>query len=100
MNGDGLHELVRGLPGGDGAILDRTGRILAEPGGMTAMASKFLDLPGEQILVFHEDGRVEVWADRNARDSEQAKARYGQRFYRLNQAQTANGYNFTNLGGL
>ncbi|UQZ86345.1 hypothetical protein SK3146_05638 [Paenibacillus konkukensis] len=79
LNGDGLHELVRG---GDGEVLDRHGRSFGHVGGTVAMASKSMDLPGEQLLCFYPDGMIRVWADANAADSEQALARYSDPFYR------------------
>lgn len=100
LNGDGIHELYRGLAEGDGAVLDRTGKILATLGGHAAMASKFMDRPGEQILAYYPDGTIRIWSDRNAADSESAKARYSHPFYRANQRLTATGYNLINLSGL
>jgi hypothetical protein len=100
VDGDGRHELVRGSPGGDGEVLDGNGKTLARLGGTTALLSKFLDLPGEQILSYYPDGTLRVWADPNARDSEAAKKRYAHPFYRANQRLTSSGANFINLGGL
>jgi hypothetical protein len=100
LNGDGVHELVRGLAEGDGSVLDRTGKPLATIGGHIAIASKFMDLHGEQVLAYHPDGTIRIWADRNAADTPAAKARYSQPFYRANQRLTATGYNLINLGGL
>jgi hypothetical protein len=100
LDGDGRHELVRGGPGGDGAVLDGLGATLGNVGGTVAMMSKFLDIPGEQLLVYYPDGTVRVWADRNARDSEAALRRYAHPYYKINQRQTGNGYNYVNLGGL
>lgn len=100
LDGDGCHELVRGGPGADGQVLDRRGTSLASVGGPVAMASKFLDLPGEQVLSYHPDGTVRFWADRNARDSAAARARVGHPFYRANQRLTAVGYNLSDLGGI
>ena len=100
LNGDGLHELVRGGPGGDGDVLDGTGAKLGNVGGTVAMMSKFLDMPGEQLLVYYPDGTVRIWADRNAKDSADATRRYQHSYYKVNQRQTGNGYNYVNLGGL
>jgi hypothetical protein len=70
-------------------------------GGLTAMASKFIDHPGEQILSYsHETGKVMVWADRNAKDNALANERYNHPFYRINRRLTACGYNLFNLGGI
>jgi hypothetical protein len=101
LNGDGIHELVRGYFEGSGDVLDRTGKILGNVGGLTAMASKFLDRPGEQILSYsHKTGKVFVWGDANAHDTQRALARYNHPFYNVNQKLTACGYNLFNLGGL
>ena len=100
LNGDGVHELVRGIAEGDGFVVDRVGKIIGNVDGHVAMASKFLDRPGEQMLCYREDGTIRIWADRSAQDTAAAKARYTHRFYRANQKLTATGYNIVNLGGI
>ncbi|MEX1238821.1 MAG: hypothetical protein WEB30_03860, partial [Cyclobacteriaceae bacterium] len=55
LNGDGVHELVREASDGiEGAILNFQGEELMKLGitEHVAMASKFLDYPGEQILTY------------------------------------------------
>jgi len=64
------------------------------------MASKFTSLPGEQILSYSKDGKIVIWADKNAKDNEVAKRRYSHPYYKINQYQTGNGYNLFTLGGL
>ena len=100
LDGDGYHELVRGVPGGDGEVLDRQGRTWGTVRGTVAMASKFLDRPGEQVLAFERDGTLRAWADGNARDGEDAMARYAHPFYKANQRLTSSGSNLCALGGL
>ncbi len=100
LNGDGVHELVRGLAEGNGEVIDKKGRVLGNIDGSAAIASKFMDHPGEQILSYGRDGIIRVWADRNAKDSIQALERYKHPFYKANQRLTATGYNIVNLGGL
>lgn len=100
LDGDGVHELVYGGPGGDGRVIDWDGKAVANVGGTVAMASKFLDHPGEQLLVFHPDGTLQVWADLNAEDGEAARTRYEEPLYRANQRLTGVGSNLSNLGGL
>jgi hypothetical protein len=100
LNGDGIHELVKGYFEGDGTVLDRRGNILGNVGGHSAMASKFIDHPGEQILSYAQDGTVRIWVDRNAHDTATAMLRYEHPFYRTNQRLTASGYNLFNLGGI
>lgn len=100
LNGDGIHELVKGYFEGDGSILDNEGNVIGNIGGLSAMASKFTDLPGEQILSYSKDGHVRIWADINAKDNKSAKFRYNHPFYKINQRQTGNGYNLFTLGGI
>jgi hypothetical protein len=100
LNGDGYHELVRGAASGDGEVLDRNGTTIATVHGAIAMASKFCSHPGEQLLSYHRDGTVRVWADRNAADSDQALARYAHPLYQANQRLTSTGANLAVLGGL
>jgi hypothetical protein len=100
LNGDGSHELVRGRASRNGEILDRHGAVLGGVGAPVAMASKFLDRPGEQLLAYYPDGTVRVWGDRNAEDSPQALARYAHPYYWSSQRLFGVGYNLTLLGGL
>jgi hypothetical protein len=100
LNGDGYHELVRGLPGHSGQVLDRLGDTVGSVGGPVAMLSKFMDHAGEQLLAYSPDGTLRVWADRNAEDGDLARARYTHPIYAANQRLTGVGYNLVNLGGL
>lgn len=100
INGDGLHELVRGMPGGNGEVLDGAGRVLGSLGGPIALASKISSHPGEQVLTYQEEGTVRIWADREAEDSPAALARYRHPFYRANQRLSSSGSNLAVLGGL
>jgi len=100
LNGDGIHELVKGYFEGDGTVLDRKGKVLGNIGGLSAMNSKFTSFPGEQILSYSKDGIIRIWADKNAEDNNRAKARYNNPFYTTNQKQTGNGYNLFTLGGI
>ncbi len=95
IDGDGYHELLK-----DGKVLDANGRTLATYSGTVAMASKILDLPGEQLLTWSPEGVLRVWSYPAARDTERARARYAHPFYKANQRLTATGYNLINLGGL
>ncbi len=100
LDGDGYHELVRGLPGQDGAVLDRHGNELGRIGGTMAMGSQFMDHPGEQVLAYYPDGTIRIWADRHAEDTPDALRRYAHPCYAANQRLTGVGYNLVNLGGL
>jgi hypothetical protein len=100
LNGDAIHELVKGYFEGDGTVIDNKGKVLGNVGGLVAMASKFTSRQGEQILSYSKDGKVTIWADVNAKDSPGAKRRYEHPFYSINQKQTGNGYNLFTLGGI
>ena len=100
LNGDGIHELVKGYFEGDGTVLDCRGQVLGKTGGLTALNSQFTSKPGEQMLSYHADGKVRIWFDRNAADTPQAKDRYQSRFYRANQKLSGVGYNLFTLGGI
>lgn len=95
VNGDGIHELV-----GNGKIIDRNGNILSSIGGKTAICSKFMNRPGEQVLCYYPDGEIKVWADENACDSQPALERYLHEFYKRNMKFTSTGSNKMILGGI
>jgi hypothetical protein len=101
LNGDGIHEFASALgEQSDRNIYSLNGRILGNLGeqALIAMASKFLPLPGEQLLAYYPDRKVRIWAWKGATDSKTAQDRYAHPFYRINQIQTAMGYNLVNLG--
>ncbi|MFO8007191.1 MAG: polysaccharide lyase 11, partial [Candidatus Brocadiia bacterium] len=100
LDGDGRHELVRGLHGANGEVLDADGDQVGSIEGQVAMVGRFLDRPGEQILAYSPDGTVRVYADASARDSDAAMRRYEHPLYRANQRLSATGYNISVLGGL
>jgi hypothetical protein len=100
LNGDGLHEIVRGRASSDGEVLDRHGNHIGTTGGPVALVCRFTDRPGEQMLSYHEDGTVRIWADANAEDTDAAVARYAHPFYEASRRLGATGYNLQVLGGL
>lgn len=103
LNGDGLHEFACALgEQADQKIYNVKGEVLGHLGEKTyiAMASKILDVPGEQILCYYPDGRIRIWGDKLANDTEMAKKRYQHPFYQINRRLTGTGYNMVNLGGL
>jgi len=100
LDGDGRHELVRGIASGNGEVIDRKGRPIGDVKGPVALASKFLALPGEQLLAYYPDGKLRVWADRNANDTPEAALRYEHPFYRANNRLTATGYNLGAVAGI
>ncbi len=79
---------------------DRFGGRIGNVGGPVATASKFMDLPGEQLLSYSADGMARIWVDRDAEDSPHALLRYASPEYAANQRQTAVGYGLINLAGL
>jgi hypothetical protein len=103
LDGDGFHEFASALDEqSDRKVYDRRGKVLGSLGDKAylAMASKILPLPGEQIFCYYPDGRLIIWGDKNAKDSQRAEKRYENPYYRHCQRLTGTGYNLVNLGGL
>ena len=101
LDGDGVHALIRAIPGGDGTVFDGRGTTLGRiPCAGLALAGRVRDLPGEQVLVYHADGRVALWADRAAQPSASGAARYADPHYARWQQLGAVGYHLSVLGGL
>jgi hypothetical protein len=84
LNGDGRHEIVSGMIGGDAEVIDRKGNLIQKIGGRVALCSKIVDHPGEQLLTYYPDGNIKIWVDGNAVDSPAALKRYANRFYVVN----------------
>jgi hypothetical protein len=63
LDGDGVHELVYGIPGQDGRVIDRLGAELGPTGGSVALRGSFTSRPGEQVLTYQPDGTLQVWGD-------------------------------------
>lgn len=100
VNGDGLHEILRGVADGDTVLLDRRGNELFHMGGKVAMNSKILDFPGEQVMTYYPDGTVRIFRDVNAEDTPRALARYTHPFYIRNQRARNIENNICMLGGI
>ena len=100
LNGDGVHELVKGYFEGDGTVLDRSGKVIGNIDGLAAMCCRFTRKPGEQILSYCRDGKVRIWYDPSAHDTSAAQLRYSSRFYQNNRRLTGVGYNLFLLGGI
>lgn len=100
LNGDGVHELVYGQPGGSGDVIDGRGAPLGHVGGTVALAAHLLDAPGEHLVCYYKDGKVKVWRDMNAKDTDVARRRYAHPYYLANMRLATCGYNLVNLGGL
>jgi len=101
FDGDGLHELMMGgRRGADARVIDREGRLLYRIQGDPKYGGNILDLPGEQIVTWSQDGTVRIYACPNAKDTPAAKARYEHPYYQSCLRIWAMGYNVRNLGGL
>lgn len=103
LDGDGYHEFASALgEQSDRKVYNLQGQSIGYLGDKAyiALASKFLNDPGEQILCYYPDGTIRVWGDKNAVDSERAIKRYQHPYYILCQRLTGTGYNLVNLGGL
>lgn len=100
LNGDGYHELVRGLPSANGDVLDRKGHVVGNVGGSVALSGKLLDRDGEHLLTYGKDGTIQIWYDANAKDTPEAHLRYQNPFYKKAMSVLGNGYNWCILGGI
>ncbi|WP_152032819.1 polysaccharide lyase 11 [Ereboglobus luteus] len=89
FNGDGFHEIFTG-----GVLYDRFGKkIFSVKKAGALMCFHILDLPGEQIMLNTGNGKIQIWADRNAKDAPGMAARYADPLYRENVRHSAVGYN-------
>ena len=91
---------MRGAAGGDGEVLTGSGERIGSVDGAVAIAARLLDAPGEQLLSYHDDGSLRIWADRNAEDGALALERYASPLYQANRKLTGSGYNLNALAGL
>jgi len=99
LDGDGRHEFVRGAASGDGALWDADGRSLGSVGGPVAMIQKVLPNPGEQLLSYHPDGRLQLWGIKEDEEEPEARLRFEDAFIRANRRLGATGNNIMNTGG-
>ena len=100
IDGDGMHEILRGVASGDTVLIDRDGKEIFHFGGKVAMNSKILDMPGEQVMIYYPEGVIKVFRDINAEDSEVALHRYSLPFYQRNQYARNIENNICMLGGV
>jgi len=61
LDGDGSDQLVYGIPGQNGKVVDRHGTELGSVGGPVALIGSFMDHPGEQMLSYLSNGTLQVW---------------------------------------
>lgn len=101
LNGDGEHELVAGVAGGSGDLLNGKGEVIGSIGaGTVALVGRITDHPGEQLLAFYPDGRLCLWHDAEAKDAASFKERIARKSYQFNQRLGACGYNTAVICGL
>lgn len=99
-DGDGLHALVRAFGDDAGDLLATDGAVLARLGGAVALVGKVAAHPGEQILTYHAEGRLRLWADAAAQDGPEALVRYLDPYYGSALRAAMVGYHLPLLGGL
>lgn len=100
LNGDGFHELVFGIPGRDGTVLDGLGRPQGRLQGTTILVGHIGLWPGEQVLQFQPDGTLELWRDAAAVDSPASRARCSHPAYASLLRLTATGSNLSAMAGI
>ena len=83
-----------------GLVVDRHGQGMAQLQGEPAYGGKILDLPGEQIVTWDEEGTVRIYAWPEARDTAEAKARYQHPYYAACLRLWAMAYNRCNVAGI
>ena len=88
FNGDGISEIFAG-----GVLYNNRGEKIMQTEGRFVNAFKLLDLPGEQLTVFFPDGRIQIWADRNAKETPEMRKRFADPIYKINVRHSASGHN-------
>ena len=90
FNGDGISEIF-----GNGVLYNNKGeKILTLEDATMSGLYKIMDLPGEQLTVFYRDGKVQIWSDRNAKETEAMKKRFDDPIYKINVKHNASAYNY------
>jgi len=59
--GKGHDVLVRGIPGGNGDVLDWRGEVIANVPGTVAMAQGYVRRPGDVLLTYEPSGTIRFW---------------------------------------
>lgn len=97
VNGDGYHEFLATEGDMAGVLVDRTGKVLERIGGEQVKSGKMFDFAGEQVMQFYpQEGKVRIWGDKNAQDSDILKARHDVSYHDFMQQLTGTGYNHIN----
>lgn len=95
-DGDGYHEFF-GVEGEQkGWFLDRFGNRLVYAGGEPVNSGKMYGLLGEQMMVFHPTGAVEIWGDEEAIESPAFLKRHSYGYHSFGQRLMGTGYNHFN----
>lgn len=98
FNGDGYHEFYFNNGPMKGCICDATGRVHAFVGGDSVVSSgKILNLPGEMLMLSYvNEGKVRIWGDADAVESEYNKKRFAHPYQFRMQHFMGTGYNHIN----
>jgi hypothetical protein len=89
FNGDGVSEYFA-----RNTLYNNKGERIREFSGTLANAYKLLDLPGEQLTIYSSDGKIQIWADRNAKETPEMQKRFADPIYKVNIKHSAAAYNF------
>ena len=96
FDGDGNHEFYTSeeLSRHPGYIRDFSGKLIAYVGGRLVRSGKVIDHPGEQLMLFYPDeGKVRVWGDADAKESEYFKRKHAHPYHKRIQHFMGTGYN-------
>lgn len=94
MDGDGLQEFFGTSGEMKGFLVKPNGETIGFIGGNLVRSGKVLDQPGETMMVFYErEGKVRIWGDTDAVESEYTKARYSIPYHYRMQHFMGTGYN-------
>lgn len=97
FNGDGYHEFYGVCGTLKGYITDRFGTIYHFIGGEQIRSGKVFSFPGEQMMLFYpEEGKVRIWGDQAAVESEYFQKRFSRVYHTRMQHFMGTGYNHIN----
>lgn len=96
INGDGYHEFLYWDEGHDDtAVIDSDGKEVYRTGGILIHIGKHYDYSGEQFMVWYpEEGKVRIWGDADAAESEMFQKRYSNGFLKNSMKIKGCGYNW------
>ncbi|HHV95156.1 MAG TPA: hypothetical protein GXX37_01560 [Clostridiaceae bacterium] len=94
FDGDGYHEFYGTRGNRKGFVVDWKGKVHAFVGGSVVRSGKVMRRPGEQLMVFyHDEGKVRIWGDVDAVESEYTKKRFSHSYHWRMQHFMGTGYN-------